>query len=72
MPLQYSVLCTFRPGVGRNLPDTIPEHLRSVPMSSVLIYGEKDAVLVDTPLTKSGGTEVFDWVVASGKNLTAI
>lgn len=41
-------------------------------MSSTLIYGEKDAVLVDTPLTKNGGKEVFDWVVASGKNLKYI
>jgi glyoxylase-like metal-dependent hydrolase (beta-lactamase superfamily II) len=72
MPLQYSVLCTFRPGVGRNLPDSIPANLRDVPMSSTLIYGEKDAVLVDTPLTISGGKEVYDWVLASGKNLKYI
>ena len=72
MPLQYSVLSTSRAGVGRNLPASIPESLRSVPMSSTLIYGAHDAVLVDTPLTVAGGREVYEWVVASGKNLKYI
>jgi glyoxylase-like metal-dependent hydrolase (beta-lactamase superfamily II) len=40
--------------------------------SSTLIYGERDAVLVDTFLTTEQSQTLSDWVVASGKNLTAI
>jgi glyoxylase-like metal-dependent hydrolase (beta-lactamase superfamily II) len=40
--------------------------------SSTLIYGERDAVLVDTFLTTEQSQTLVDWVVKSGKNLTAI
>jgi glyoxylase-like metal-dependent hydrolase (beta-lactamase superfamily II) len=40
--------------------------------SSTLISGERDAVLVDTFLTTEQSQTLLDWVVASGKNLTAI
>jgi glyoxylase-like metal-dependent hydrolase (beta-lactamase superfamily II) len=40
--------------------------------SSILIYGKRDAVLVDTFLTKEQSQKLVDWVVESGKNLTAI
>jgi glyoxylase-like metal-dependent hydrolase (beta-lactamase superfamily II) len=40
--------------------------------SSTLIYGERDALLVDTFLTVEHTNELADWVAASGKNLTAI
>jgi glyoxylase-like metal-dependent hydrolase (beta-lactamase superfamily II) len=40
--------------------------------SATLIYGERDAVLVDTFLTTEQSQTLLDWVVASGKNLTAI
>jgi glyoxylase-like metal-dependent hydrolase (beta-lactamase superfamily II) len=40
--------------------------------SSTLIYGERDAVLVDTFLTIDQSKALLDWVIASGKNLTAI
>jgi glyoxylase-like metal-dependent hydrolase (beta-lactamase superfamily II) len=40
--------------------------------SSTLIYGERDAVLVDTFLTTEQSQTLLDWVVASGKTLTAI
>jgi glyoxylase-like metal-dependent hydrolase (beta-lactamase superfamily II) len=40
--------------------------------SSTLIYGEHDAVLVDTFLTTEQSQTLLDWVVASGKHLTAI
>ncbi|MBB4640185.1 MBL fold metallo-hydrolase [Rhizorhapis suberifaciens] len=42
------------------------------PITSILIYGDKDAVLIDTPTTVAQATAVTDWVVASGKNLTTI
>jgi len=46
--------------------------LRWVADSSTLIYGEHDAILVDTALTISQTQVVVDWVVASGKRLKAI
>jgi glyoxylase-like metal-dependent hydrolase (beta-lactamase superfamily II) len=42
------------------------------PISSTLISGERDAVLVDTPITIEQSRALADWVVASGKNLTTI
>ena len=42
------------------------------PISSTLISGERDAVLVDTPITVEQAHALAEWVVASGKNLTTI
>src|SRR5258706_2225326 len=42
------------------------------PISSTLISGERDAVLVDTPITVEQSRALANWVVASGKNLTTI
>ena len=42
------------------------------PISSTLISGERDAVLVDTPITTEQARGLANWVVASGKNLTTI
>jgi glyoxylase-like metal-dependent hydrolase (beta-lactamase superfamily II) len=42
------------------------------PISSTLISGERDAVLVDTPITVEQARALVNWVVASGKNLTTI
>src|ERR1700752_4699194 len=42
------------------------------PISSTLIAGERDAVLVDTPITVDQSRALADRVVASGKNLTTI
>jgi glyoxylase-like metal-dependent hydrolase (beta-lactamase superfamily II) len=42
------------------------------PISSTLISGERDAVLVDTPITIEQASALSDWIVASGKNLTSI
>jgi len=42
------------------------------PISSTLIFGERDAVLVDTPITVEQARALVNWVVASGKNLTTI
>jgi glyoxylase-like metal-dependent hydrolase (beta-lactamase superfamily II) len=43
-----------------------------VPTSATLIYGQKDAVLVDALLTVEQVNALVEWVVASGKNLTTI
>src|ERR1700733_8850413 len=42
------------------------------PISSTLISGERDAVLVDAPITVEQARALANWVVASGKNLTTI
>jgi glyoxylase-like metal-dependent hydrolase (beta-lactamase superfamily II) len=69
--LHWDVFTSKRPGLGRDLPPG-NEKLRWVANSSTLIYGERDAVLVDTLLTIDQSQTLLDWVVASGKNLTAI
>src|SRR5258707_12158691 len=42
------------------------------PISSTLISGERDAVLVDTPLTVEQARALANWIAARGKNLTTI
>jgi len=42
------------------------------PISSTLISGKRDAVLVDTAITIDQNREPVDWIAASGKNLTTI
>lgn len=69
--LKWDVLTSKRPGLSRDLPPG-KEELLWVANSSTLIYGERDAVLVDTFLTIDQSRTLVDWVIASGKNLTAI
>jgi glyoxylase-like metal-dependent hydrolase (beta-lactamase superfamily II) len=69
--LNWDVLTIRRPGLSRDLPAG-KEELMWVANSSTLIYGEQDAVLVDTFLTTEQSQTLLDWVVASGKNLSAI
>jgi glyoxylase-like metal-dependent hydrolase (beta-lactamase superfamily II) len=69
--LNWDVLTIRRPGLSRELPAG-KEELMWVANSSTLICGERDAVLVDTFLTIEQSQILLDWVVASGKNLTAI
>lgn len=42
------------------------------PISSTLIYGERDAVLVDSFITFEQARAQADWIAAKGKNLTTI
>jgi glyoxylase-like metal-dependent hydrolase (beta-lactamase superfamily II) len=42
------------------------------PISSTLISGKRDAVLVDTAITVDQNQKLLDWITTSGKNLTAI
>ncbi len=42
------------------------------PTASTLIHGERDAVLVDPLMTKDESRALAAWVVATGKNVTAI
>lgn len=69
--LSWSTLNIKRPGLSRDVPPG-HEDLMWVANSSTLIYGERDAVLVDTFLTIEQTQTLSDWVAASHKNLTAI
>jgi glyoxylase-like metal-dependent hydrolase (beta-lactamase superfamily II) len=42
------------------------------PTASTLIYGSRDAVLVDALMTQNESRALSDWVVTTGKNVTAI
>ena len=42
------------------------------PVTATLIYGERDAVLVDGLLTAAQGEALADWIKAHGKTLTTI
>ncbi|SIN15996.1 MBL fold metallo-hydrolase [Micromonospora cremea] len=60
-----------KPVVSTDLPPGESREMWS-PTSSTLIYGDRDAVLVDALLTIDEGRALADWVVASGRNLTTI
>ena len=42
------------------------------PVSATLIFGKRDAVLVDALLTIDQAVALVNWIAASGKNLTTI
>ena len=42
------------------------------PITSTLILGRRDAVLIDPPLTTTQAAEVGDWIAASGRQLRQI
>ena len=70
--LSWKVFVT--PGVATVSDDLPPgEAVRMwSPISSTLIYGERDAVLVDAPTTVEQAEALADWVADNGKNLTTI
>jgi len=69
--LSYKVFTVTRPGLNRDVPPG-KEPLMWVANSSTLIYGEREAVLVDTFLTVDQTNGLADAIVASGKTLKAI
>jgi glyoxylase-like metal-dependent hydrolase (beta-lactamase superfamily II) len=72
IPLTWEVF--LAPSIPAIAPDVAPGETARPwpPISSTLISGERDAVLVDTPITIEQSRARADWVVASGKNLTTI
>src|SRR6202047_4947307 len=64
--LKYKVFTVTRPGLNRDVPPG-KESLLWVANSPTLIYGERDAVLVDTFLTVEQSNGLADAIVASGK-----
>jgi glyoxylase-like metal-dependent hydrolase (beta-lactamase superfamily II) len=70
-PLAWDVFVTKRQGLTRDLPPG-KEQWTWVPTSATLIYGQRNAVLVDAFLTVEQAHALVEWVAASGKNLTTI
>ena len=69
--LKWDVFVAKREGITRDLPPG-KEQWMWVPTSATLIYGQRDAVLVDAFLTVAQAQALAEWVEASGKNLTTI
>jgi glyoxylase-like metal-dependent hydrolase (beta-lactamase superfamily II) len=69
--LEYRVFTATRPGLTPDLPPGY-ESLMWVANSATLIYGKRDAVLVDTFLMQDQSVKLADQVAATGKNLTHI
>jgi glyoxylase-like metal-dependent hydrolase (beta-lactamase superfamily II) len=69
--LEYRVFTATRPGLTPDIPAGY-ESLAWVANSATLIYGTRDAVLVDTFLTLDQSVQLADEVAASGKNLTYV
>jgi glyoxylase-like metal-dependent hydrolase (beta-lactamase superfamily II) len=59
------------PIVSRDLPPGV-RGANFQAMASTLIYGMRDAVLVDAFMTAKQANALADWVAAKGKNLTTI
>jgi glyoxylase-like metal-dependent hydrolase (beta-lactamase superfamily II) len=70
--LNWDVFVT--PGIPTVTSDPPPgtKQLMWSPISSTLISGRRDAVLVDAFITVEQTRALVDWVAASGKNLTTI
>jgi glyoxylase-like metal-dependent hydrolase (beta-lactamase superfamily II) len=69
--LKWKLLTKKRGSSTQGIPAG-KEHLAWVTNTATLIYGERDAVLVDTFLSAQQSKELADWLVESGKNLTTI
>src|SRR5947209_14465358 len=70
--LKWDVFVT--PGIPVVISDPPPGTKQRMwsPISSTLIYGKRDAVLVDAFITVEQTRALVDWVAASGKHLTTI
>jgi len=70
--LKWKIFVT--PGVPTVNDDFAPgETVRMwSPTSSILLYGERDAILADTLTTTAQANALADWVEKAGKNLTTI
>jgi glyoxylase-like metal-dependent hydrolase (beta-lactamase superfamily II) len=71
--LRYAVFVT--PAISQssgtlNLPNGDP--IAWSPISTTLIYGERDAVLVDSPFTTDTTRDVLAWVEQIGRDITEI
>ena len=70
-PLQWKLFIRKRASATQGTPPGKDE-LKWVANTATLIYGEHDAVLVDTFLSEAQTEELADWIADSGKRLSTI
>src|SRR5271167_2360087 len=70
-PLQWNLLIRKRASATQGTPPG-KEELKWVANTATLVYGERDALLVDTFLSQAHTAELADWVERSGKRLANI
>jgi glyoxylase-like metal-dependent hydrolase (beta-lactamase superfamily II) len=70
--LRYDTLLARREGLTRDLPPGENEDLRWVTNSATLIYGDQDAVLVDTFTTVEQNETLVQWVKDHDRRLTHV
>ena len=70
-PLQWQLFIRRRASATQGTPPGKDE-LKWVANTATLIYGERDALLVDTFFSEAQTAELADWIVASGKRLSTI
>ena len=69
--LQYKLFIRRRPSATQGTPPG-KDDLKWVANTTTLVYGEREALLVDTFLSDGQTAELADWVAASGRRLSAI
>jgi glyoxylase-like metal-dependent hydrolase (beta-lactamase superfamily II) len=70
-PLQWKLFIRKRASATQGTPPG-KDDLKWVANTTTLIYGEQDALLVDTFLSDAQTEELADWIVATSKRLTMI
>lgn len=70
--LHYATTYARRAGLARDLPEGDNENLRWVSNTATLIYGERDAVLVDTFTTIEQNEQLVEWVRGFDRTLTYV
>ncbi|PFH11357.1 glyoxylase-like metal-dependent hydrolase (beta-lactamase superfamily II) [Collimonas sp. PA-H2] len=73
--LQWELLVKKRNSDPSRVPpgnESLTESLIWITNTVTLLYGERDAMLVDTFLPNEQNEELADWIAASGKNLTMV
>jgi glyoxylase-like metal-dependent hydrolase (beta-lactamase superfamily II) len=70
-PLRWQLFIRRRPSATQGTPPG-KDDLKWVANTVTLIYGERDALLVDTFLSEAQTGELADWIASFGKRLTTI
>jgi glyoxylase-like metal-dependent hydrolase (beta-lactamase superfamily II) len=70
-PLEWKLFIRKRASATQGVPPG-KDDLKWVANTTTLIYGEQDALLVDTFLSDAQTAELADWIAATGKRLTTI
>src|SRR5437763_8785918 len=69
---RLTIASAAEPGASRDLPEGDNEDLRWVSNTATLIYGERDAVLVDTFTTIEQNEQLIAWVRGFDRTLTYV